>query len=677
VSGTLQPVRQAIVKGQGGGDVKQVTTREGEAIQAGQVLARIDTTDLEARLIDRIGALESAKAQLALAEKTRAMNVRLLNDKFISQNAFDSANRAFSVAKGNVKSAEAQVQLARNALKDADAVAPLSGLVAKRHVQPGEKVAIESPLVTIVDLRDLEVQALVPAVDVPELRVGMPVEFVVDGFGDRRFTGRIERINPSAEAARVRSSSTSGCRTQRRRCAAACSPPAASRSAASAPMPTLPLSGGSHRGGSELRMGHRERQARAAHRADRPARRHVRAHRDQDLRSARLCRCSASRFDNLKDGAPAMVKAPTSSQNALNRKPRGRGVGRRAMWITRVSINNPVFATMVMVGITVLGCSRTRAWTSSRCPDTNLPFVFVQTVYPGASPEAVEVDVTKPIEYAINQVAGVKLIRSNSTEGLSGVFAEFRLSTNMAQAMQDVRDKIATVRPGFPKDVKDPLVVRADQENSQPVAQLAVMSETVGLRELTSLTDQTIVKALENLPGVARVNVNGRVTRQILIQIKPEALTALGIGVDQVISAIREANQDVPAGRLTRGVSDSIVRVEGKVKDPTQFGRIVVAQQGGGPVYLDAGRERHRRREGPGVLLAHQRAARHHDGRAEGARTPTSSRRRTTCAWRSTICGRGCPRRRGAPGLFHRGRRRAQRQPRQEHDRRRAASSRS
>jgi multidrug efflux pump subunit AcrB len=256
------------------------------------------------------------------------------------------------------------------------------------------------------------------------------------------------------------------------------------------------------------------------------------------------------------------------------------------MWITRTSINNPVFATMVMIGITVLGLFSYSRLRVEQMPDVSLPFVFILTQYPGASPEAVEVDVTKPIEYAVNQVAGVKMIRSNSTEGQSGVYVEFRLSTNVIQAMQDVRDKIATVRPGFPKDVKDPLVVRADQENNQPVISLAVMSETVGLRELTSLTDQTIVKALENLPGVARVNVNGRVTRQILVQIKPDALIALGIGVDQVISAIRDANQDVPAGRLTRGVTDSIVRVEGKIKDPVQFGRIVVAQQGGGPVYL-------------------------------------------------------------------------------------------
>jgi hydrophobe/amphiphile efflux-1 (HAE1) family protein len=257
------------------------------------------------------------------------------------------------------------------------------------------------------------------------------------------------------------------------------------------------------------------------------------------------------------------------------------------MWITRVSIANPVFATMVLVGITVLGLFSYGRLRVEQMPDTSLPFVLITTLYPGAAPEAVEVDVTKPIEYAVNQVAGVRMIRSNTYEGRSEIYVEFRLSSNINQAIQDVRDKIATVRPGFPRDVKDPLVVRADTENAQPVAQLAVLSDTLALRELTSLTDQVIVKALENLPGVARVDVNGRMARQILIRIRPEAVTALGIGVDQVINAIRDANQDVPAGRLTQGVSDSIVRIEGKVKDPAQFGRIVVAQQGGGPVYLN------------------------------------------------------------------------------------------
>ncbi|MDQ6620662.1 MAG: efflux RND transporter permease subunit [Pseudomonadota bacterium] len=256
------------------------------------------------------------------------------------------------------------------------------------------------------------------------------------------------------------------------------------------------------------------------------------------------------------------------------------------MWITRVSINNPVFATMVMLGLTVLGVFAYQRLRVEQMPEVNLPYVLVVTSYPGASPESVESDVTKPLEYAINAIAGVKLIRSNSLEGQSQVFAEFRLTTEMGRAMQDVRDKVAQVRPSFPRDVKDPLVIRADNENVQPVVSLAVMSQTLDLRDLTSLTDQTIVKGLENVPGVARIDVNGRVARQILIQLKPAAMHALGIGVDQVIAAVRAANQDVPAGRISRGATDAVVRVEGKIKDPGQFARVVVAQQGGAPVYL-------------------------------------------------------------------------------------------
>ena len=131
------------------------------------MLVRVDTADLDAQLIERQGQLESARAQLALAEKNLATNQKLLKQNFISQNAFDSSESNLNVTRGSVKSAEAQVRLAQNALKDSVATAPLSGIVAKRHVQPGEKVAFDTPLVTVVDLREMELQALIPAVDIP------------------------------------------------------------------------------------------------------------------------------------------------------------------------------------------------------------------------------------------------------------------------------------------------------------------------------------------------------------------------------------------------------------------------------------------------------------------------------------------------------------------------------
>lgn len=200
LSGTLQPVNQTTVKAKVSGEIRQVSVREGQAVKAGQSIVRFDTADLEAKLTDRIGALEASRAQLELAEKTREQSQQLLKQKFISQTAYDSAQSNLSVTQGTLKSNEAQVQLARNALRDGSVTAPLSGVVAKRHVQPGEKVPFDAPLVTIVDLTEMELQAMVPANDIPELNVGMKVALAIDGFGERRFTGTIDRINPTTEA---------------------------------------------------------------------------------------------------------------------------------------------------------------------------------------------------------------------------------------------------------------------------------------------------------------------------------------------------------------------------------------------------------------------------------------------------------------------------------------------
>jgi membrane fusion protein (multidrug efflux system) len=200
LSGTLQPVNQTTVNAKVSGEIRQVMVREGETVKAGQVVVRFETADLEAKVTDRMGALEASRAQLALAEKTRTQNQLLLKQKFISQTAYDSAESNLSVSQGMLKSNEAQAQLAKIALNYAVVTAPLSGVVAKRHVQPGEKVSLDAPLITIVDLAQMELQAMVPANDIPELAIGMKVDLAIDGFGERRFTGTIERINPTTEA---------------------------------------------------------------------------------------------------------------------------------------------------------------------------------------------------------------------------------------------------------------------------------------------------------------------------------------------------------------------------------------------------------------------------------------------------------------------------------------------
>jgi hydrophobic/amphiphilic exporter-1 (mainly G- bacteria), HAE1 family len=256
------------------------------------------------------------------------------------------------------------------------------------------------------------------------------------------------------------------------------------------------------------------------------------------------------------------------------------------MWITRTSISQPVFATMVMVALCVLGLFSYNRLRVERMPDINFPAIFIQVQYPGASPEAVENDVTKPIEEVVNTVNGVKLIRSNSWEGRSETYIELRLDANVERAVQDVRDKIALIRPGFPREVKDPLVLRGDFDNAQPVVSLAVTSSTRSLRELSTLTEQVIVKRFQNVNGVGRVDVSGSVARQVSVSLKPAQMVSQGVGVDEIIRAIQAANMDVPAGRIEQGPSEQLVRVEGKIKDPAGFGKIIVARRAKGPVYL-------------------------------------------------------------------------------------------
>lgn len=199
LSGTLQPRDQAIVKAKVAGDVRLALVREGETVRAGQLLAQLDSPDLRAKLAEKQANLDAGRAQLAIAEKNRSTNQALLKQGFISQNAYDNVESTMNIQKETVKSWDAQVAMAKNALADAQASAPIAGIVAKQHARTGEKVTVDSPLYTLVNLRQMELQAMVPASDISAVQLGASVRFTVDGFEGKAFTGRVERINPTAE----------------------------------------------------------------------------------------------------------------------------------------------------------------------------------------------------------------------------------------------------------------------------------------------------------------------------------------------------------------------------------------------------------------------------------------------------------------------------------------------
>ncbi|HTP62342.1 MAG TPA: efflux RND transporter periplasmic adaptor subunit [Burkholderiales bacterium] len=200
LTGSLMPLTEATVKAKVAGELVAVTVREGESVKQGQVLAKIDLTEVSAKVAAREADVAAAKAQLVWAEKNRNQQKALLEKSFISQNAFDNIQSSYDVAAARTRAAEADLIVAQKSLGDAVLVAPFSGVVSQRHAQPGERIPLDAKVISIVDLSRLQLEASVPPAAIGQVRVGQPISFRVEGFGERDFAGRIERINPSATA---------------------------------------------------------------------------------------------------------------------------------------------------------------------------------------------------------------------------------------------------------------------------------------------------------------------------------------------------------------------------------------------------------------------------------------------------------------------------------------------
>jgi HAE1 family hydrophobic/amphiphilic exporter-1 len=261
------------------------------------------------------------------------------------------------------------------------------------------------------------------------------------------------------------------------------------------------------------------------------------------------------------------------------------------MWFTRVSLKNPVFATMVMLAIVVLGLFSYQRLKVDQFPNIDFPVVVVITDYPGASPEIVESEVTKKIEEGVNSIAGINALTSRSYEGQSVVVLEFQLYVDGRRAADDVREKVASVRPTLRDEVKEPRVIRFDP-SARAIWSLAVLPDAskgkpMDAVELTNWADQVLKKRLENVRGVGQVNLVGGTKREINIYLNPVAMEAFGVTADQVANAVRNENQDLPVGAIRSLQQDRTVQVDARMKRPEDFGRIIVMRKNGAPVRVD------------------------------------------------------------------------------------------
>jgi len=255
------------------------------------------------------------------------------------------------------------------------------------------------------------------------------------------------------------------------------------------------------------------------------------------------------------------------------------------MFLSNLSIRRPVVATVMMLTLVTLGLFSIRRLPIDLMPEVEIPVLSILTEFPGASPESVEREVSRKIEEAINPIAGVKHVSSVSREGLSSVVVEFNLEVKINDVSQEARAKINSIRRELPATMKEPVIQKFDF-TALPAISLAVVSKTLGPRELTTLADRTIKRRLESVQGVAKAKLIGTSKREVAVDLDPTRLAALGMGVDEVIGGLSAENVNTPLGRMTQGSTEMPLRISGKPKTPAEYTDMVISRRSGSPVRL-------------------------------------------------------------------------------------------
>lgn len=257
--------------------------------------------------------------------------------------------------------------------------------------------------------------------------------------------------------------------------------------------------------------------------------------------------------------------------------------------LAEICVRRPVFATMIILALTVVGAFSFFSLGVDRFPRVDFPTVTVTTVNIGASPQEIETEITQRIEEAVNTISGIDELRSTSVEGVSQVFVTFTLDKDPDVAAQEVRDKVDLAVPDLPETAEAPTVQKLDTD-AAPILRI-VVSGNRSLRDVTDIADKGIRERLESINGVGQISLAGGTEREIQIQVDPEKMRAYGVTATDVVNAVRQQNQELPGGRVDQGARELTVRTLGRINDPRNFNELVVATRGNYPVRVsDIGR---------------------------------------------------------------------------------------
>src|SRR5712691_7606555 len=250
--------------------------------------------------------------------------------------------------------------------------------------------------------------------------------------------------------------------------------------------------------------------------------------------------------------------------------------------LAALCVQRPVFATVLILSLTVVGAFSFLQLGVDRFPKIDFPTVAVTTVQPGAAPEQIETEITDKIEEAVNTLSGIDELRSVSSEGISQVIVGFVLDKNTDVAAQEVRDKVNGVLPLLPKTIQQPRVDRMDPD-AAPVLSLA-LSANKPVRDITEYADKVLRRQLESVDGVGQVLVLGGRSRQINVWLDADRLRAYNLTVNDVARALQTQNIEIPGGRVDQGPQSVTLRTRGRIQTVAEFNDIVVREKDGHPV---------------------------------------------------------------------------------------------
>jgi len=250
------------------------------------------------------------------------------------------------------------------------------------------------------------------------------------------------------------------------------------------------------------------------------------------------------------------------------------------VFISDFAIRRPIITVVSMIALVVFGLASLVRLGTDEFPELSPPIVFVAVAYPGAAPDVVEREVVTRIEDKLSAISGVDKLNSSSTDGFGQIVVQFVFSRDVDQALQEVRDAMTAVRPQLPQEILEPVLNRFDP-TQLPIVSLALTSKTLPTSQLTQLAELEIAGELRSIPGVAQVNLIGGDSAQLNVNVRPSDLAAAGVGIDQVVNAVRAQNLAAPVGRVNAPLEHRVIRLDGRLESPAQFADLVVAQRGG------------------------------------------------------------------------------------------------